>query len=96
MGQNAACDATRRKEALATLRDETIIIESYFLDQTAEGDFLIADMKVKDREQSRRAVANSPHDIDRYHQAIKRDFWLEKKPLEMLVDLELLDEIQSI
>ena len=31
----------RKDEALATLRNELVILEIVFLDQTAEGDFLI-------------------------------------------------------
>jgi hypothetical protein len=59
---------TRRAEALATLRDESVVIEAAFLDSTSEGDFLIIFMKAESFEQSRRAVESSTHDIDRYHQ----------------------------
>ncbi|MCA1636817.1 MAG: DUF6176 family protein, partial [Acidobacteria bacterium] len=31
----------RKDEVLATLRDESVILETAFLDQTDEGDFLI-------------------------------------------------------
>lgn len=37
----------RKDEALATLRDETVIVEAVFLDQTGEGDFLVTFMKAE-------------------------------------------------
>lgn len=86
---------TRREEALATLRDETVVIEAYALDRTSEGDFLIAFMKAESLEKSRQAVAVSPHDIDRYHQQFKQDTWESRKPLEVLVDLDRLGEVAS-
>jgi hypothetical protein len=83
-----ALNQTRREEALATLRDEAVIIESYFLDHTAEGDYLIAFMKAESFEKSARAYAASPHAIDCYHQAFKESAWERVQPLELLVDLD--------
>jgi hypothetical protein len=81
---------TRRDEALATLRGESVIIEAYFLDRTDDGECLIAFMKAESFEQSRRAVEASSHDIDRYHQTFKADAWESVRPLEVLVDLDLV------
>lgn len=78
----------RKTEALATLRDEGVILEAVFLDQTGEGDFLIYIMKAKSFEQAREAVRKSAHEIDAYHQVFKRETWAERKQLELLVDLE--------
>ena len=50
---------TRRDEAMATLRDETVVLEAVFLDQTAEGDFLIYIVKAKSFEKSKQAAATS-------------------------------------
>jgi len=86
---------TRREEALATLRDETVIIESYFLDSTPEGDYLIAFMKVESLDKSRQAVEKSTHDIDRYHQEFKRDTWESQQRLELLVDLDRCGELHQ-
>ena len=41
----------RKDEALATLRDEGVILETVFLDQNSEGDFLIYVMKAGNFEQ---------------------------------------------
>ena len=79
---------SRRTEAIATLRDETVVFEAAFLDQTVEGDFLIYVMKVENLEKSKQAVATSTHDIDSYHGAFKSDTWDERKELDLLVDLD--------
>lgn len=86
---------TRRDEAIATLRDETVIIESYFLENTPEGDFLVAFMMAESFEKSRKAVETSTHDIDRYHQQFKADTWDSLQPLELLVDLDRVAEITN-
>ncbi len=78
----------RKDEALATLRDESVILETVFLDQTDEGDFLIYMMKAESFEKARDAVQKSIHEIDAYHQSFKRETWAERKQLELLVDLE--------
>jgi hypothetical protein len=83
---------TRRNEALATLRDETVIIESVFLDSTSEGDYLIIFMKAESFEKSRRAVEASTHDIDRYHKEFKKANLESGKQLELLVDLDRIAE----
>ena len=84
---------TRRDEALATLVDETVIIEAFFLDSTPDGDFLIAFQKAESFDRSKRAVEASTHDIDRYHQQFKKDTWESGKQLELLVDLDRISEV---
>ena len=83
----------RSGEALATLRDETVIIESVFLDRTENADYLIAIMRAESFEQSGEAVRKSAHEIDQYHRQFKRDTWEERTELELLIDLERLSEI---
>lgn len=78
----------RREEALATLRDESVFLETVFLDQSNEGDFLIYLMKAESFEKARDAVQRSEHEIDKYHQEFKRETWTERKQLELLIDLE--------
>ena len=83
----------RRDEALATLQDETVIIEAFFLDSTPDGDFLITFRKAESFDRSGRAVEASTHDIDRYHQQFKKDTWESGKQLELLVDLDRISEV---
>lgn len=84
----------RKDEALATLRDESVILEIAFLDRTSEGDFLIYLMKAESFEKAKEAVARSVHAIDEYHRNFKRECWLDGAPLETLVDLDRISEIK--
>lgn len=91
----AELNENRRDEALATMRDETVIVEAYFLDSTQEGDFLIAFMKATSFEKARNAVGGSTHDIDSFHQMFKQDTWETVNYLESLVDLDRVDELSD-
>jgi hypothetical protein len=86
---------SRRGEAIATLRDETVVFEAAFLDHTLEGDFLIYVMKAESFEKGKAAVATSSHEIDKYHQQFKRDTWDVHTPLELLVELDRIGELTS-
>ena len=55
-----AAELNRRSdEVLATLRDERVIVESVFLDQTSDGDFLIYYLKARSLEEARQVVQQS-------------------------------------
>ncbi len=84
----------RQDEALATLRDEGVVLETVFLDQTSEGDFLIYVMKAGSFAKAREVLQKSIHSIDEYHQNFKRECWLDGEKLEMLVDLDRISEIK--
>ena len=83
---------SRRAEALATLADESVVLEAAFLDHTAEGDFLIYIMKAESFDKAKQVAAKSVHEIDAYHKAFKRDTWDSRTELELLLDLDRLDE----
>jgi hypothetical protein len=90
-----AAEMTRRRdEVLETLRDETVIIESVFLDSTPEGDFLIYFMKAESFERAREAAQQkSAHAIDEYHREFKRETWEDGTRLELLIDLDRITEV---
>ena len=83
----------RKGEALETLRDETVIIESMFLDRTEHGDFLIGYMKAESFQKSGAAVQKSVQAIEEYHRQFKQDTWDEKVELELLIDLDRVSEM---
>ncbi len=85
----------RSDEALETLRDEGVIVESVFLDCTNEGDFLIYYMKAESIERAKEVVKKSVHSIDNYHQKFKRDTWESRNKLELLVDLDRILEARK-
>jgi hypothetical protein len=80
----------RRDEALATLADEGVSIESWFLFSRDDGDYLVGYMRSDDFAKADRAVRKSLHAIDAYHQEFKRDTWEPgaNEDMELLVDLE--------
>ncbi len=84
----------RKDEALATLRAESVILETVFLDQTGDGDFLIYLMKAASFHEAREAVQKSVHAIDAYHQNFKKECWTDGEQLEMLIDLDRISEIK--
>lgn len=79
----------RKEEALETMRNEGGLIESVFLDQCPDGDYLIYYMRVEDHEKAREVFKNSQLPIDVYHKQFKTDTWAENKKLELLLDLEV-------
>ena len=83
----------RKTEALETLRDETVIIESVFLDRAEDGDYLIAIMKAESFEKSGEAVRKSVHAIDEYHRRVMQEIRGERIELELLVDLDRISEV---
>ena len=90
----AAEIGARRKEALATLRDESVVLESFFLNRTDAGDYLIASIRAASLAQAAEAVERSAHELDACHAQFKRDTWASGRQLELLVDLRL-DEFES-
>lgn len=78
----------RKDEALETLRNEGVAIESVFLDRRPDGDYLIYYMKADDFKKVKEVHANSKLPIDVYHKQFKQETIEEQKVLELLVDLE--------
>ena len=76
----------RRAEALATLREEGVEIESAFLEEAPDGHYLIYYMR--GTKLLLGAAASSAHPIDEYHQEFKRDTWEGGSELELLIDLD--------
>lgn len=79
---------SRSEEALATLRDEGVVLECAFLDQTDEGDFLIYVMKAESFQKAKEAAVRSTHEIDDFHMKFKEETWEDGRKLETLIDLE--------
>ena len=78
-------------EALATLEGESIVLESFFLDSSEHGDYLIGYIRAGNLDQAAEAAKVSPHDIDAYHKAFQQETWEAGEKLELLVDLSRID-----
>jgi len=87
----AAEISARKPEALATLEAESVVLESFFLDSSEHGDYLIGYIRAESLAQAAEAVKVSTHDLDAYHQAFQKDTWEAGEGLELLVDLTRLD-----
>ena len=78
---------SRSDEALATLRDEGITIESAFLEIADDGEYLIYYLRSEDFDRARQVTAQSTHPIDAFHRKFKDECWAERQQLETLLDL---------
>lgn len=76
-----------RAEALRSLEDEGVVIESVFFDPNAGQPCLIYYMRSASEAQAVAVAKRSVHAIDSYHQRFKRDTWTRVERLELLVDL---------
>jgi hypothetical protein len=77
----------RADEALATLQDEGVRIESWFHLSLGGKDYLLCYMRAESIKKAHEVVQSSPHAIDAYHQQFKKDTWAVSKSLRLLVDL---------
>jgi len=59
------------------------------LERAQDGDYLIYYMRARSFEEAARAVSESQHEIDAYHQRFKREAWASQTELEALVDLDV-------
>lgn len=66
----------RKDEAVASLRDEGVEIESWFSLTLDGDDYLICYMRAGSMKQAQEAAAKSAHAIDAVHQQFKVDTWL--------------------
>jgi hypothetical protein len=91
-----AAEINRRSdEALSTLRDEGVVVESAFLDSSDEGDFLVYYMKAKDMSRAREVARNSTHAIDKFHRGVMREICESGQGLELLLDLDRIGETRD-
>ncbi len=79
----------RKEEALATLRDEGMEVESWFLLTLNNEAYLLSYMRSEDLARAQEVVKESRHEIDAFHQQFKKDAWVRGSTieLELLVDL---------
>lgn len=77
----------RADEAISTLRDEGVTIESWFHLSLDSKDYLLCYMRADSIKKAHEVVKLSPHAIDKYHQQFKKDIWVNGKTARLLVDL---------
>ena len=77
----------RAGEAIKTLQDEGVRIESWFHLSLNDKDYLLCYMRAESIKKAHEVVQCSPHAIDAYHQQFKKDTWVDGKSARLLVDL---------
>jgi hypothetical protein len=66
---------TNREEALRSLKNEGVTIESAFVVNIEGKDYLIGYMRAVSMEKTHDAAKDSTLDVDAYHQAFKKACW---------------------
>ncbi len=83
----------RIEEAMETLRDEGVYLETVFLDKAEDANYLIYFMKVVDADKAGKIAQKSKHAIDAFHQQFKKNCWISKHPLKLLIDFDRYEEL---
>ena len=79
---------SRSGEAMDTLKQEGVTLESVFLDQLEGGDYLIY-YKRSDMARALAAGRILADDLQQYHRQFQKEAWVSGQPLELLVDLQM-------
>ena len=74
------------KQVKTLLRNEGMSLESVFLEQSAEGDFLIYYLRSPDLKRTREISRASQHPIDVYHRETMKQIGQKSVQLECLLD----------
>jgi hypothetical protein len=81
----------RKNEALATLVDEGVAVESWFSLELGGEQYLICYMRAESMEKAQNTLTQSMHPIDAVHQQFKIDTWVRGAGAEgrLLLDLQV-------
>lgn len=79
----------RKDEALETLKNEGVKVESVFFTKIAGDDYLIYYMRAEDMKKAQNIGRNSLMDIDIIHKEFQKNHWENISPVKLLLDLEL-------
>jgi len=84
---------SRREEAIQTIRDEGIEVESWFSFAIEGEDYLLCYVRSESLERAKEIYEQSSHAIDEYHQNFKDEVFLRDQITEarLLVDLTAED-----
>lgn len=85
---------TNREEALQSLENEGVTIESAFVVNIEGKDYLVGYMRAVSMDKAREAVKNSTLNVDAYHQAFKKTCWGKRYKATPVSDLSrITDEV---
>lgn len=92
----AAHITANRPEAIATLENEGVTIESFFSLSINGKDYLICYMRAGCMAKAHDVVEKSISKIDAYHKKFQKDTWVSGNRAELLFDLSRISNEQSI
>jgi hypothetical protein len=84
--------SNHRMEALQTLQEEGVTIESVFFDTTGDNPCLIYYMRSASQAEALAVAERAVNAIDDYHKAFQREAWVKVERMELLLDLCQADE----
>lgn len=76
-----------KEEALESLKNESVLIESVFYHEIDNTPYLIYYMKADDMQQAKQVAKQSTLAVDAYHKQFKKDCWEQVTETELLLDL---------
>ena len=85
-----------RDDAIATLENEGVTIESFFLLKIESKDYLVGYMRAKSMERAHEVVKHSLSKVDAYHQQFKNGTWAKGIKSELMFDLSRVQDESSI
>jgi Family of unknown function (DUF6176) len=85
----------RKDEALATLSDEGVVMESWFQVKVEGQDYLLCFMRSESIEHARQAGKTSQHAIDAYHKQFQAETWVAGTNISATLLVDLVAEKNS-
>lgn len=85
----------RKDEALATLSDEGVVMESWFQVKVEGQDYLLCFMRSESMEHARQAGKTSQHAIDAYHKQFQAETWVAGTNISATLLVDLVAEKNS-
>lgn len=80
-----------KDEACATLENEGVTLESFFLVEIESKDYLVGYMRAKSLKEAHEVVKTSLSEIDAYHKQFQQDCWVKGLKAEPVLELNRLD-----
>lgn len=76
------------------LRNETMVVESIFLDRCEDGDYLVFYTRAEDLVKANKAMQKSDNPVDKEAIEIIQKTWESAKPLEVIFDVDRIKGVE--
>lgn len=82
---------SNRDDALLTLKNESVTLESFFFVEIESKDYLVGYMRAQSMETAHNVVKESLSEIDAYHKQFQKDCWVKGIKAEPVIELSRLE-----